>query len=53
MMSRVCDLFEISELFHHGPEDIVISLIKFIGSFVILLTVNDAGAGGLRWCRSC
>lgn len=41
MMSRVTnDLFEISELFHHGPEDIVISLIKFIGSFVILLTVN-------------
>lgn len=41
LMSRVTnDLFEISELFHHGPEDIVISIIKLIGSFIILLTVN-------------
>ncbi len=41
LMSRVTtDLFDISELFHHGPEDIVISLIKLIGSFVILLLVN-------------
>lgn len=41
LMSRVTnDLFEISELFHHGPEDIIISIIKLIGSFTILLTVN-------------
>lgn len=41
LMSRVTnDLFEISELFHHGPEDIVISLIKLAGSFTILLSVN-------------
>lgn len=41
LMSRVTnDLFEISELFHHGPEDIVISIIKMVGSFTILLTVN-------------
>lgn len=41
LMSRVTnDLFEISELFHHGPEDIIISIIKLIGSFAILLTVN-------------
>ena len=41
LMSRVTtDLFDISELFHHGPEDIVISLIKLIGSFVILFLVN-------------
>lgn len=41
LMSRVTnDLFEISELFHHGPEDIVISLIKFIGSFAILASIN-------------
>lgn len=41
LMSRVTnDLFEISELFHHGPEDIVISIIKLIGSFSILLWVN-------------
>lgn len=40
-MSRVTnDLFEISELFHHGPEDIVISIIKLIGSFSILLFIN-------------
>lgn len=41
LMSRITnDLFEITELFHHGPEDIIISLIKMIGSFVILLFVN-------------
>lgn len=41
LMSRVTnDLFEISELFHHGPEDIVISIIKLIGSFSILLSIN-------------
>lgn len=41
LMSRVTnDLFEISELFHHGPEDVVISLIKFIGSFIILFQMN-------------
>ena len=41
LMSRVTnDLFDISELFHHGPEDIVISIIKLLGSFFILLSVN-------------
>lgn len=41
MMSRITsDLFEISELLHHGPEDLVISLIRIAGSFVILLTIN-------------
>ena len=41
LMSRITnDLFEITELFHHGPEDIVISIIKFAGSFGILLYVN-------------
>jgi len=41
LMSRVTtDLFDISELFHHGPEDIVISIIKLIGSFLILLSIN-------------
>lgn len=41
LMSRVTnDLFEIAELFHHGPEDIVISIIKFIGSFAILASIN-------------
>lgn len=41
LMSRITnDLFEITELFHHGPEDIIISLIKFVGSFIILLFIN-------------
>lgn len=41
LLSRVTsDLFDISELLHHGPEDIVISLIKFVGSFVILFHIN-------------
>ncbi len=41
LMSRVTnDLFDISELFHHGPEDVVISIIKFVGSFIILMSIN-------------
>lgn len=41
LMSRITsDLFEITELLHHGPEDIVISLIKLIGSFLILLYID-------------
>ena len=41
LMSRVTnDLFDITELLHHGPEDLVISSIKFIGAFVILWNVN-------------
>ena len=41
LLSRVTsDLFDISELLHHGPEDVVISLIKFIGSFLILCRIN-------------
>ena len=41
LLSRITsDLFDISELLHHGPEDLVISVIKILGSFIILLTVN-------------
>ncbi len=41
MMSKlVSDLFDISELAHHGPENIFISLLKIVGSFVLLLYVN-------------
>ncbi len=41
LMSRVTsDLFDITELLHHGPENIAISLIKIIGAFVILLSIN-------------
>lgn len=41
MMSKlVSDLFDISELAHHGPENIFISVIKIIGSFILLLRIN-------------
>lgn len=41
LMSRiVTDLFDISELAHHGPEDIFISMLKIIGSFAILMSIN-------------
>lgn len=41
LMSRIInDLMEISELAHHGPEDLFISLISFIGAFVILGRIN-------------
>ena len=41
MMSRiVSDLFDISELAHHGPEMLLISAVKIIGAFAILLTIN-------------
>ncbi len=41
LMSRLTtDLLAISELYHHGPEDIVISLLKFLGAFIILLNIN-------------
>lgn len=41
LMSRVTsDLFDITELLHHGPENIAISFIKIIGAFVILMSVN-------------
>lgn len=41
LMTRLTnDLFSLTELYHHGPEDIVISIIKIVGAFIILLTVN-------------
>lgn len=41
LMSRITnDLFEITELCHHGPEDIIISIIKFVGAFIILIRIN-------------
>ena len=41
IMSRIMnDLMEISELAHHGPEDLFISLIMLIGSFIVLCTIN-------------
>lgn len=41
LMSRITsDLFDITELLHHGPENLTISFIKIIGALVILLSIN-------------
>ena len=41
LMARLTtDLFEISEVAHHGPEDIFITLITLIGAFIIMLTIH-------------
>ncbi len=41
LMTRLTnDSFDLSELFHHGPEDVVISLLNFAGAFIILVNIN-------------
>jgi ATP-binding cassette subfamily B protein len=41
LMSRVTnDLFDVTELAHHGPEDLFISLLTLLGSFILLLTIR-------------
>ena len=41
IMSRIInDLMEVSELAHHGPEDLFISIVMFLGSFFILIGIN-------------
>lgn len=41
VMSRLInDLFDVSELAHHGPEDVFLSLIMLVGSFVMLATID-------------
>lgn len=41
LMSRITnDLLSLTELYHHGPEDIILNFVRFIGAFVILLYVN-------------
>ncbi|MCB8939779.1 MAG: ABC transporter ATP-binding protein [Ardenticatenaceae bacterium] len=41
LMTRLTnDSFDLAELFHHGPEDIVISTLNFIGAFAILVSIN-------------
>ena len=41
LMSRITsDLFEITELSHHGPEDIVISVLTIIGSMIVMFTIQ-------------
>ena len=41
MMSKlVSDLFDIAEFAHHGPENLFISVVKIVGSFVFLFLIN-------------
>ncbi|MGN0627982.1 MAG: ABC transporter ATP-binding protein [Oscillospiraceae bacterium] len=41
LMSRLSkDLFDVTEFSHHGPEEILIGAVKFVASFIILLSVN-------------
>lgn len=41
LMTRISnDTFDLAELFHHGPEDIVIASLNSIGAFIILMTIN-------------
>ncbi len=41
LMSRITsDLFEITELLHHGPENLAISFIKIVGALIILSSIS-------------
>ncbi|MCD8040536.1 MAG: ABC transporter ATP-binding protein/permease [Clostridia bacterium] len=41
IMSRITnDLFEISELAHHGPEDVFLSFVTLIGAFIMLAFID-------------
>jgi ATP-binding cassette, subfamily B, bacterial len=41
LMTRLTnDSFAMAELYHHGPEDLVISALNFLGAFIILLTID-------------
>lgn len=41
IMSRlVNDLFEVSELAHHGPEDIILSVLTLVGAIIMIITIN-------------
>lgn len=54
LMSRITtDLFDISELMHHGPENIILSVIKIAGALIILVNINPMLAlQPLQFCRS-
>jgi ATP-binding cassette subfamily B protein len=41
LMTRISnDTFNLAELYHHGPEDVVIAVLNLIGAFVILININ-------------
>ena len=43
LMSRITtDLFDITELMHHGPENLILSVVKIAGAFVILVSISPA-----------
>ena len=43
LMSRITtDLFDITELMHHGPENLILSVVKIMGAFVILVKISPA-----------
>src|SRR5258708_15702875 len=43
LLTRITnDTFALSELYHHGPEDIIVTCLTLVGAFVVLLTVNVA-----------
>lgn len=48
LMSRISnDSLWLGEIFHHGPEDLAISLLKFIGAMVVLCLIDPLLAGGI------
>ncbi|MCX6988721.1 MAG: ABC transporter ATP-binding protein [Chlamydiae bacterium] len=41
LMTRISnDTFDLAELYHHGPEDVILSFLNFIGAFIILININ-------------
>ena len=52
LMSRLTtDLFEITELAHHGPEDLMISLLTIVGALAVMFTIEWRSCASS--CRSC
>ena len=53
IMSRITnDLFDIGEFAHHGPEDLFIAIMTFVGAFAIMFNVNPTLALIARlWCH--
>ena len=53
-MSRLTsERFEITELAHHGPEDLFISVVTLTGAFCVMLTIRwELLSSSLPWCRS-
>ncbi len=50
MSKLISDLFDISEMAHHGPENLFISLVKIIGSFIFIFSIQWRLALALLLC---